>query len=177
MQDMDMHKDHFVALVKGFCELCEIADPISIAQGSPVETQGVHFSLVHSETINPRLLLIYSEVESVPIAAQLSAYETALKKNFFSSAEQGPVLCVEPDTSRILMAYAADLSSLTPQLLVDRLKLLSQSNLGWRADLLLARQESVPTKPDNLFPASYARVTTSQGGGMTHARRFTKDQP
>ena len=44
-----MGRTRFADLIVGCCALCAIDRPMDIIHGTPVESGGVHLSLIHSE--------------------------------------------------------------------------------------------------------------------------------
>lgn len=127
-----MNKDRFVAVIRDFCSRCGIADAMGIVHGQAVDVDGVSFSLVYSEQLDPRLLLICCDIAAVPPTGQKKVLTDLLVKNFYESASRGPVLGISPDTGRIVMNHTETLDGLTADGLVASLQNLSQYALTWR---------------------------------------------
>ena len=127
-----MNKDRFVALIRDFCRHNGIDDAMAVVHGRPVEIDGVAFSLVHSETIDPRLLLVYCDIAPAPVGTEIETYSGLLRKNLYLGTSRGPVFGIAPDTGRILMSHTEELAELTPQRLLERLLALVTQARAWR---------------------------------------------
>src|SRR5438552_16192064 len=112
-----MDRNRFANLIVGYCELCGVGSPMDIVHGTPVETDGVIFSLIHSERIDPRLLIILGDVGDPPQDGDTDAYYAILSQNFVFGTRRGPVFSISPDSGRLLLIQTEDLVALTPSLL------------------------------------------------------------
>jgi hypothetical protein len=137
-----LDRNRFASLIVGYCKLCGIDSPMDIVHGAPVETDGVLFSLIHSDRVNPRMLLIFSDVGDPPQDGDADAYYAILSKNFVFGARRGPVFAISPESGRLLLIQAEDLAELTPTLLADRLEELAKHARQWRENPFGAEQEA-----------------------------------
>ena len=131
-----MSQPLFVSLIEEFCKLSNLNNPSDIVHGSPIEVDGVTFSVVYSEKINIGLLFIYCDFGEPPAGRERDAYRAVLKKNLFLHSGSGPVFTISPDTGRIVLAQHEQLTETTPGSLTERLIALSEEAKIWRKDPL-----------------------------------------
>lgn len=129
-----MSRHRYTNLIEEFCKLSRLAGPAAIMQGGPVEVNGINFSLIHSDKINPDLMFIYCDFGDPPAGRDSEVYRLLLKQNLLFYKGKGPVFTISPDTERILLAQHESLNDITPDALLHRLTQLSRQAQSWRKD-------------------------------------------
>jgi hypothetical protein len=132
VETIPVDRSRFADLILGYCALCGIEGAMDIVHGAPVRVDDVLFSLIHSVSIDPSLLLIYGDVGTMPQDGDARAYRALLLRNFALSARRGPVFSISPDSGRLVLAHADDLAGMTPIRLADRLEELAGHANQWR---------------------------------------------
>lgn len=151
-----MDKNRFASLIVGYCEHCGIKNPMDIVHGTPVEADGVLFSLVHGDPPDPSLLLIAGDAGDAPKPGDAAARLYALLlQNFVFAVGGGPVFSISPDTGRLLLIRAEKIVELTPPLLAQRLEELAAHVRQWREPSFDAESEgaSAPAIPRHASPS------------------------
>ena len=156
----EMSRERFVRLILDLCDQCAIGDGMSIVHGAPLEVDGVLFSLMQSERLDPRLLLIYCDIGSPTPGSEAKAYARLLSKNFYFSAQRGPVFTIAPETGRIMMVQTEDLGEVAPLVLASKLQALVVQARAWQEDSSVLHEEPrhpVPGAAKTSAPRSLPR--------------------
>jgi len=127
-----MSRDRFVTLIRDFCKRCNIDDAVGIADGGVVEVSGVPISIVHSEKIDPRSILLTCDMGECPRHNEGEFYAKFLQKNFYFSSTRGPAFTIDPTSGRVLLVQSLDLNELTTEQLQERLSNLATEAVTWR---------------------------------------------
>jgi hypothetical protein len=136
-----MDRNHFVNLIVGYCEQVGIESPMDIVHGTPIQTDGVLFSLVYSERLDPSLILIVGDAGDAPQSDD--DHEALLLQNFAFAMRGGPAFSMSPDSGRLLLIQSEDLAKLTPPLLAKRMEELAAHARQWREPSFDAEEEGV----------------------------------
>jgi hypothetical protein len=146
-----MDRNRFANLIVGYCEHCGIKNPMDIVHGAPITVDDVLFSLVHSDPVDPRLILLVADAGDLPQRDDGAAFYPLLLQNFASAARRGPVFSISPDSGRLLLIQSEELDSLTPVLLAQRLEELAGQVRQWNEpssdDEPETEAESAPASP------------------------------
>ncbi|MGZ5799833.1 MAG: CesT family type III secretion system chaperone [Burkholderiaceae bacterium] len=132
-----MSRHCYVNLIDEFCKLSGLGNSAQILQGGGIELDGVNFSVIYSEKINPDWMFIYCDFGDPPKGREIEAYQTLLKQNLFFYKDRGPVFTISPDTGRILLAQAERPDETTPHALLYKLDVLSARAQSWRKNPLV----------------------------------------
>lgn len=144
-----MSKDRFVRLIEEFCQLTKLDEPARIVQGGAIELDEVPFSLLYSEKINPRALLIYCEFGTPPSGHEAEACRILLEKNLFRyDGDGGPVFTMST-AGKILCAHRLLLADAKARQLYDLLSDMAEKAQQWRKDYRMGKQSSAGTPPQS----------------------------
>lgn len=140
-----MSKDRFVRLIEEFCQLTKLDEPARIVRGGAIELDEVSFSLLHSEKINPRVLLVYCEYGTPPSGHEAEACRILLEKNMFRyDGDGGPVFTMSA-AGKILCAQRLLLADAKAQQLYDLLSGMAEKARQWRKDYRMGKQSLAGT--------------------------------
>ena len=140
-----MSQDRFVRLIVEFCQLTKLEDPARIVQGGAIELDDVPFSLLYSEKINPRALLLYCEFGVPPSGHEAEACRILLEKNLFRyDGDGGPAFTMSA-AGKILCAHRLLLAHATALQLYDLLSDLAGKAQQWRKDYRMEKQSPAGT--------------------------------
>lgn len=130
-------KERFRYLIEGFCRLCGLDNPGRILDGGSVVVDGVVFSLVYGEQINPETAFIYCDYGEVPHGREEDVYRTLLAANLSLHTGSGPAFTVSRETGRVVFAdqYRLDGQS-SAEGLKETLVRMAARAVEWRAGLL-----------------------------------------
>ena len=159
-----MNRHRYANLIEEFCKLSRLSDPATIMQGGPIEVNGIKFSMIYSEKINPDLMFIYCDFGDPPMGRDSDVYRVLLKQNLFFYKGSGPVFAISPDTGRILLAQYERLDEMTSNALLHRLSQLSIQAQSWRKDPFLlddAVHQTTTQKRSSTHPLSLFRNVQS----------------
>ncbi len=78
-------------LIREFCELLRLGDVESIARGSPLDVNGVTWSLTKSRHDEANAVVLYCEFGVVPAGREAAVCQELLVQNFIGSPEEGVV--------------------------------------------------------------------------------------
>jgi hypothetical protein len=123
--------NRFISLIQDFCRSARIADAMGIVNGGTVEAHGVQMSIMHVETTNPPLVMLFCDMGERPRQSEGAIYTKLLQKNFYLSSVRGPSFSIDPTNGRVCLVQACDLDALTPELLAERLSNLANEANGW----------------------------------------------
>jgi len=162
-----MSKDRFINLVRDFCRDSKIADAMAIVNGRTVEAYGVQMSIMHIETQDTPLVLLFCDMGERPRKNEVDLYAKLLQKNFYLSSVGGPSFSIDPTSGRVSLVQSCELDSLTPKLLAEQLSDLANEANGWRY-----LPSSVAQLDDDIQrPPIVARPSSSVRGLQQIARR------
>ncbi len=125
---------HYLNLVKAFCKLAGVAeaDVDALAQGGPIEINGVGFTFGHNEVNAPDRMLVFCDYGPVPEGAQAKSYRALLETNLFLFESDTAVFSIMPESGRALCAVRFMLEPLRADELRAILVFLAQRALDWR---------------------------------------------
>jgi hypothetical protein len=127
-------------LIEDFCKLHGLEDPGKVMRGSAIAFDGVAFSLIHSETVNPDIMFIYCDFGDVLAGRQADAYKALLEANFFLYNGTGPAFTISNETGRVLLVDQYPLRDKSaPQKLRNVLSKLAALATEWRSDHFLEK--------------------------------------
>lgn len=144
-----MSRHRYVNLIEKFCKLSRLSNPAAIMQGGPIEVDGIKFSLIYSEKIDPDLMFIYCDFGDPPVGRASDVYRALLKQNLFLYKGSGPVFAMAPDTGRVLLAKYERMDEITPDALLYRLSQLSTQAQSWRKDPFILEEAVHQTTTQN----------------------------
>lgn len=133
----------FAELVKGYCNLHKLDDAGGILAGKPIEIDGVSFSLVHDEDVQPGTLFLYTGYGSVPGERAAAVHASLLEINLFLHRIGGAAtFALAPDRNEVVLAEYFPLAGLTPELLDALLADAVRNALSWRATHFLDKGQA-----------------------------------
>jgi hypothetical protein len=130
---MTTHQD-FVRVIERFCEHCGLGDPTRILQGGAVAVDGIAFSLIYSEQVDPDLLFLYADYGEVPPGREAEVYRALLEMNLHVYTGRGPVLTLSADSGHVVRAEHCPLVDLKPQALYTAMVKIAGDAKAWRDD-------------------------------------------
>lgn len=140
-----MSKDRYIRLIEEFSRLSKLDEPARIVQGGAVEFDGIPFSLLFSEKINPGALLVYGEFGALPPGQEDCALRILLRKNLLRyDGDGGPAFSISA-AGKILSAHRLLLADATAQQLVDLLSDIAEKATQWRKDYRMGMQPTGAT--------------------------------
>lgn len=92
----------YTKLIEDFCANCGM-DQALLMDGDPFEIDGVNFSLVFDESVDPDLLFIYCACGEIEAGKELEAYRDLLEANMHLYDGAGPIYALCPATGRVLL--------------------------------------------------------------------------
>jgi ABC-type phosphate/phosphonate transport system substrate-binding protein len=144
-----MSREKSIELIEGFCALTGIKDPESIVRDGSVTVNGVTFSLIHNEEIDPKSLAVYADFGQLPSKRELEVCMGLMEANLFLSARKLPVFGISPATRNVTLVARCELDELTPEKLRDALSELAAKAREWRKDHFLDLKPKPPAKRGN----------------------------
>jgi hypothetical protein len=147
----------YCRLIEQFCSLTLFEQPESLLKGQPFQVEGIDFSLVHSEKLNPARMSICCDFGALPAGNAGDLCQKLMKKNLALYTDEKSIFAISPDTGRLLRLQAEIVAELTPGSLLQKLKALAHQALQWRTDPLLLNQER-RAPPPSRGTSSYASL-------------------
>lgn len=136
-------RENYRYLLEDFCNLCGIKGAGRIMEGGSIEFNGIAFSLIYSETVNPDIMFIYCDFGDVPLGRQADAYKALLEMNLFFCTGTGPTFSVSDETGRVLLVDQYPLvQKSAPEELRNVLVDLASLAKDWRIDHFLEKPAS-----------------------------------
>ena len=127
----------FKDLAEKFCSLAGLDEPNRVLNGDAVEINGITFSLMYNEKIDPEVLFIYADFGPVPAYRKVEIHEALLEANLFVYPQGFPAFGISPETKRVVFASHARLREITAEALCKVLAELSEQATDWRAHYFL----------------------------------------
>lgn len=139
-----MSRKAFVELVEGFCSLAGLSEPERAVAGETVMMDGVGFTLVQSDEVDPSLISIYAEFGKIPLQLEARVCKLLLEANLYLYIEKGPIFTLSPDQKSVICAERRMLGQTTPKDLRDLLVRLAAKANEWRKNYFLDTKAQAP---------------------------------
>ncbi|WP_136417434.1 CesT family type III secretion system chaperone [Herbaspirillum sp. ST 5-3] len=125
----------YTKLIEDFCADCGM-DPALLMDGGPIGIDGVNFSLVFNESVDPDLLFIYCVFGEIEAGKGLEVYRNLLKTNMYLYDGAGPVFTLCSLTGRVILARHCRLDQLGVKELSEILTTDTTQAKTWQAEYL-----------------------------------------
>lgn len=125
----------YTNLIEDFCADCGM-DPALLMHGDPIEIDGVNFSLVFSESVDPNLLFIYCVCGEIEAGKELEIYRGLLEANMHLYNGAGPIYTLCPLTGRVILVGHCRLDQLGVEELKGILMTAITQAKAWQAECL-----------------------------------------
>jgi len=157
----------YTSLIHQFCTLVGVhgaGDIDALANGHPLEIDGIGFTFGHDPQQAPDRLLVFCDYGPVPKTLEAKVYRALLETNLFLYESDGGVFSILPDTGRALCATRFQLSTLRAEELRSILVYLSGRAHAWRHshfDVALAPLDGALSRRQNAAGAVLRAQLTS----------------
>ncbi|MDT0358194.1 CesT family type III secretion system chaperone [Herbaspirillum huttiense F1] len=136
-----MSHSPYSRLIAQFCGLTLFEQPETLLKGQAFQVEGIDFSLIHSEQINPARMTICCDLGELGQTQAPDLCQKLLKMNLSLHTTEKPIFALSPDTGHLVRLQAETVAELTPGSLLQKLKVLAHEARQWRIDPLLLSQE------------------------------------
>lgn len=131
-------------LAEEFCRLTGLTDAAAIAEGAPVEVDGVDCAIVPSEGPVPGSFVLYADFGPLPGTRYPAILEALLARNFDVALRGGASLGYSTLSGRILSMQQLDARDVSADRLLRMMRELSFDAREWRQTYFISRSDEAP---------------------------------
>jgi len=153
-----MSRKKYVELLEEFCALTGADDPARIIRDAALTVNGVAFSFIHEEEIDPALLTVYADFGKLPSKRELEVCMGLMEANLSLAAQRFPIFGISPNTRNVTLAAQCQLADLDPENLRSMLVELAAKAQEWQEKNLLGLKPNTPPKRGNFNWLGFAPV-------------------